>query len=1163
MKESEREKIISCFSLCKTKRLVLLTGLLFSLAIITAEAQTQPRRISLKLTNVDVLHALREVNRMSGNQIMFKNEEVQKEKVKVSVNLTNVTVLEAVEAVLRNTNLNHTVNGEVIIVSPDSSTPHPNNKQKPASPKVLTGKVQDENGEPLVGASILISGTNTGGATDLNGAFSIETSGVNEGATARVSYLGYVPQHLPLKSLINAVIVLQPDANTISDVVVTGYQTIQRERMTGVTTTITSAQIANKGFTNIEQALGGTISGLNVTTTGRPGQDTQIMIRGANSLTGSTEPMWIVDGMPMQGDVPNVSMSTDLRTNIITTGIGNISPDDIRSITVLKDAAATAIYGARAANGVIVIETKSGLEGKTRFSVSANFGITDRPSNNVSMMSSAQKIKFERQILSDQIGYIYNPGRVTSLLQKLTYQEITEAEAENEIARLSGINTNWFKEIFKPAFQQQYNFTMSGGDAKTQYYASLNYLDQTGIEPNNAYDRIGMNIKLSHAPRSNIHISGGINGTVRNDRSSASEIDPLSYALYANPYERPYNEDGSYAYDQSWDPTQSTLREDLKWSTLNAIEDMKRNTQTQRYLNLQLSLKLEWEIIKGLMFATHGTYSANSNNTRLVEGENTYTNFKRNWLNNYMSEVPLDLVRGSLSESNGYSTNYTWRNTLQYSCEFNDKHYLTLFAGQEIWNNTGYTSSNYYPVFDEKHRVGGYPDMSGIDGSEIDLSSFGGTGKNVQKMSSFFGNASYSYMDKYIFTGSMRYDGSDIIGNNNQFTPLWNVGARWNLHKENFLKDTKWINQLSIRSGFGYTGSIDKNALPFLTMTMGQSLRYDGQIIPTSFSYPNYNIKWQTKQDFNVGLDILLFDYRMELGFNYYHNISRDVLDNMELPQSSGRRVIKSNVANIYNRGVEIDLGLTLLRKKDLQWYAKFNITMNDNEVRNTYYKSVDDLPNVRFTQGAQFVENYPVGSWFGYKFAGVDPITGYVLVYTGNGDATHAMGLSGSGWATPRASYLGKSIPPVTGGFSTSVNWKQFVVSANFEFKEGHKITSFNTFRRLDSKNRHSVDENRWRQPGDVSNIPMLSELSTSYSLYMYDSRLEKGDYLRCSYLNVGYDIKSPALKQVGFSTARVSLTGNNLFTLSKYKGIDPSLMGQTGYPVSRSYIFTLNLGF
>ena len=521
------------------------------------------------------------------------------------------------------------------------------------------------------------------------------------------------------------------------------------------------------------------------------------------------------------------------------------------------------------------------------------------------------------------------------------------------------------------------------------------------------------------------------------------------------------------------------------------------------------------------------------------------------------------MVKGSLREATGYTNAYTFRNTLQYTGEYAGKHYISLFAGQEIQERTAYNSFNYSPVFDEEHRIVGFPEMDDIDGSEINYSALGGTGKSVSKMSSFFANASYSYLDKYILTGALRYDGSDIIGNDNQFTPLWNVGLRWNLHREEFMKRWMWVDQFAVRGGFGYTGSIDKNALPFVVMTLGQSVIYDGQTVPTSFSYPNPNVKWQTKQDMNVGLDLSLFDYRLELGVNYYNNITRDVLDRKALPYSSGRSEVTENVADIYNSGWEIDLGVTLLKNKSFQWYAKANIAINDNKVKNTYYKDTKDLPKATLSNAHQFVENQPVNGWYGYKFAGINPINGAVMTYTGNGEATLDMSVSGATWPIPSVFYLGNLTPPVVGGFSTSANWKQLIFSANFEFKTGHKIKSSNTFRSLDARNRHTSEANRWREPGDITNVPAMSEAFTTYSSYMYDILLEKGNYLRCSYMTLGYNLKPEWLHKIGFSTARLSFTAKDLFTVSSYSGIDPALMGSFGYPNSRKYTITLNVGF
>lgn len=1111
--------------------------------------------VSLNVREVSVLDALRELNRRYDNQIMFKKEEVEQEKKTVTLNLKAVTLLVAVEACISGTNLKAVDRNGIIVVGPRRK------EMEQAGTRHIRGIVKDNKGIPLPGATIKIKDTSIGTATDVAGEFRL-TMPVNEN-TLEISFVGYKTIDVNVENRSEIEVKLELDQTEMEEVVVTGYQTIRKERMTGATTTITANQIAGRGLQSMDEVLNSTISGLNMISSGRPGQDAQIQIRGVNSLTGSTEPMWIVDGMPLQGEIPNIqSGSTDLQATIFTTGIGNIAPDDIKSITVLKDAAATAIYGARAANGVIVVETKSGLVGKTRFNASVNIGVKERPVNNIDMMTTAQKIQFEREIAQENFNYSTTGGRVTQILQKQKFGLIPEEDAEAEIARLANINTDWYKEIYRTAITQQYTFSMSGGSEKTQHYVSLNYLKEKGTEPNNKYDKLGMNIKLTHNPSRKIRITGGLAATMKNDRVTASKVNSLEYAMYANPYERPYDEDGNYAYDVTYDTQRSTIRDGLAWDSFNILRELNANTNSSRYLDAELSLKVEWEICKGLMFTTHGVYNANSNHNRVVEGAGTYTNFKNNWFT-YNGEITPDLVKGSLREATGYSTGYTFRNTLQYSAEWKEKHFVTLFAGQEISSREAYNSYNYSPVFDEEHRIVGFPQMEGIDGGKISFSALGNTGKSVSKLSSFFANASYSFMDRYILTGAIRYDGSDIIGNENQFTPLWNVGLRWNAHRENFMAAQSWVNLLSLRAGFGYTGSIDKNALPFVVMTLGQSVIYDGQSVPTSFSYPNPNVKWQTKQDMNVGLDLSLFDYRMELGVNYYYNITRDVLDRKALPYSTGRNEVTKNVADIYNNGWEIDLGLTLLKHKSLQWFAKFNIAINDNKVKKTYYKDESALPAATLSNAHQFVEDYPVNAWFGYRFAGVDPIDGMTLVYSGQGDATVNLDARGEMWPAPAVYYLGDQTPPVVGGFSTTLNWKQFIFTTNFEYKTGHLIKSFTSFRGLDGKNRHASDAYRWRQAGDISNIPQLFEGYRTAANYMFDSLLEKGNYLRCSYMTLGYNIPPRWLEKIGFSTARLSFTAKDLFTVSSYKGIDPALMGGFGYPNSRKYTVTLNVGF
>ena len=561
-------KLIFCFICC----------FLFSLH---ASIRAQKQMVTLKLEKTSVAEAIRELKQQTRLDFFFSNKEVNVKKT-VSLNCENMRIDEVLQQLLGTEFQFEFVDNMVII------TPGFRKSEEETKSVLYKGTVCDSQGQPLPGVTVAVKGTSLGVATDVNGNFQIQMPPATNWIFV-FSFIGMQTVEIQSGDRREFEVVLKPAKEELEEVVVTGYQTIRKERMTGTTATITANQIAGRGLQSIDEILNSTISGLNMISSGRPGQDAQIQIRGVNSLTGSTEPMWIVDGMPLQGEIPNIqSGSTDLQATIFTTGIGNIVPDDIKSITVLKDAAATAIYGARAANGVIVVETKSGLSGKTRFNASVNVGITERPRNNIDMMNTAEKIQFEREIFYDQQGYIYTPGRVTKLLQQAAYGEISSDEAERRIGELAKINTDWFKEIYRTAISQQYNFSMSGGNEKTQHYVSLNYLKEVGTEPNNKYDRLGMNIKLTHNPSEKIRITGGLGATMKNDRVTASSVNSLEYAMYANPYERLKNEDGTKAYDISYNAKESSIRDGLDWDTFNILDDLNRNTNTNRYLDAEL-----------------------------------------------------------------------------------------------------------------------------------------------------------------------------------------------------------------------------------------------------------------------------------------------------------------------------------------------------------------------------------------------------------------------------------------------------------------------------------------------------------------------------------------------------------------------------------------------
>ena len=396
------------------------------------------------------------------------------------------------------------------------------------------------------------------------------------------------------------------------------------------------------------------------------------------------------------------------------------------------------------------------------------------------------------------------------------------------------------------------------------------------------------------------------------------------------------------------------------------------------------------------------------------------------------------------------------------------------------------------------------------------------------------------------------------------------MSGRWNIYKEPFMK-WDFINFLSVRVGYGYTGSIDHNALPFVTMQLTETRPYAGLVVPTSYKNANPNIKWQTKKDFNIGLESSLWDNRITFNVNYYNNKVIDLLDNRSLPYSSGIKSIKQNVANLVNRGWEFDLGFTPVRTRDFEWMLRGNVSFNKNIITKTFYQDFKQVPqksSLLSENDNVYIQGYSVGAWLGYDFAGIDPNTGHTLAYAEDGSKVDMDMFNNKTLALkrPPMHYLGESNPTTTGGFSTEFRYKQWDLNAQFEFQTGHLIPTISSTMNHNynySGNRYIADQYRWRATGDVAERPYLGNTNTAYDQYRFNTSLEKGDYLRCTYTSLGYRLTESLCKKLSVRSARVALSASNLFTLTNFKGIDPASMGTLSYPSTCTYSITLNVGF
>ena len=1127
----------------------------------------------------------RQIKKQSGYEF-FYNTAVLDVKENVSLATPNGTLEDILSQVLGN-KYSYSIRDNYILISGKKHV-LPDEVKK----IVIKGLVKDRKGESLPGVSVLLKGTTVGVATDVKGEFML-TIPAQDTIVLRFTFIGmktkdvvYRAQEKPI------VVVLEESATEVEEVIVTGYQEIKKERMTGSVEVVTSKDIVNKGYTSVEDVLKGQMAGVAVMNlSGRPGAQARIRIRGINSLTGDTNPIWIVDGMPLTGNVPEVSMGgTEFEETVLTSGIGNIPPDDIESITVLKDAAATAIYGSRAANGVIVVTTKRGTVGRSYINVQVSYGLSEAPDNRLKMMNTKEKIAFERGIYEDFPGLNVG-GRVYQLLKKVDNGLLTKVEAETEIERLSKINTNWFDKIFRVAHTQNYSISLSGGNETTQYYGSLSYLSQEGVMPNNKYESMGASMKLTHDFNKFLRVHFDVRSSLRNDRSSASPVNPLDYATYANTYERLYDEEGNYDYDRSSFSELSSIRDGYRYD-FNILKDLNDNTTKSRYVSNQVSLKLEFKIMEGLMLSSMGTFSNSNNHSmrELVPG--SYASKRASWLAGIYTEGEItdDMNNGMVQKSTSRSQQWTIRNQLEFARGFSGgDHYVNAYLGQEVSSSKGYGFTSMIPEWSDVYGVASYPDLTGVTlkSSFTDLlAKLGSHSETQDRSASFFMTGSYSYKDRYVIQGSARLDGVDIIGTDNRFSPLWNVSGKWNVHNESFMTRFGFINQLAFRVSYGFVGSIDRNALPFSVLRKVSNYSYNGEKIMDRYDPSNPSIKWQRQENRNIGFDASLLNNRINLVVNYYDNDTRNLLDDKKIAASTGRLSVAANVASVNNRGWEISLRTLNVRTTDFSWVTSVNFTKNKDKVTETYYQ---DLSEVSASTNSTFesiynlyIQGRPVKAFYGYKYAGVDPYTGNSLAYVdGFDDDGNRLGtLTPEGkyvynmdndlttqLANSSRGYLGRSDPPITGGFTTQFNYKRFSLFAQFTYMTGHLARSFQYYvsggtTSASARNLLKIEANRWRKPGDMTDVPKYGTSRTEYLYQLFDFRFEKGDYLKCNNISLGYNLDPALCAKLYITRARLNLNMANVFTLTKFRGIDPETKGAFTYPSARTYSFTLSIG-
>lgn len=914
-----------------------------------------------------------------------------------------------------------------------------------AEKKVQGVVISSEDNLPLIGASVYVTAedlkkagsaqTTMGVITDVDGQFSIAIpAGITRFFCSYVGYDVLEVKLVPGKE--HYEITLHASSQMLDAVVVTGYQTVERRKLTAAVSKLDISDETIGAVKSIDQALAGQIAGLSVSqTSGAPGAPAKIRIRGTASLNGTQDPLWVLDGIPLEGtDVPEPDELNDI-TNMKQSSIAGLNPADIENITILKDAAATAIYGARAANGVIVITTKKGKVGKPVINFSSRFTYTPTLSlDRLNLLNSAEKVGLEMDMIRNNYSPDNHKGGVYNILSN--YNELSafqnggwdalSSDTQAAINRLKSVNTNWGDILFRDAFSQEYNLSLSGGTERVTYYTSFGYYKEDGNVDGVGMDRFNLVGKTSYKVNSILKVGVSMFANRRKNTNYLTDAygmsNPVFYSRKANPYFELYDKNGNYNYDYD---IQNNTDKDLGFN----IFEERQNTSNESVVNsfssifdAELRFNDKWKL------TSQFGYQLEKTSREEIADWESYAMRYYYKLSEYSQggETKHFLPEGGMQKSyENSNSQITWKAMGEYRDSFNDIHELEVMAGTELrktWYETLF-SAGY--GFDRKTLTTKpviFPNESYATSFPLHQTTY-----KENAYVSFYSTASYSLLNRYTVGGSIRFDGSDLFGVDKKYRylPLYSVSALWRLSQEPFMQQAKWVDNLVFRASYGLQGNIDKNTSPFLLGTYRSESILPGvsEDVIIINSAPNKKLRWEKTQSVNAGFDFSVLNQAINLSVDYYYRKGTDLIALRMLPLETGFTSMNVNWASMENKGVEISLSTRNITTKNFSWYTNFNFAYNGNKVLQ------ENIPEQQTTPGR---EGYPVGAIFALKTAGVNKETGNMMFYNPEGEKVTlkelyrlkdewGIGIASSDVTAAEErtfySYIGSSDAPYTGG--------------------------------------------------------------------------------------------------------------------------------------------------
>lgn len=1076
---------------------------------------------------------------------------------------------------------------------------------------LFSGRVVDSDGLGVIGAGVVCSGRpDRGTVCDEDGSFRLEVpKGISK---VEISALGMqsVVYDLENSAVKDALIVLEYESTMLDQVVVTGYAQTTVKRITGSVGILSSDSFKDKPLASVSSLMQGEVAGVQVqAVSGQPGTQSRIRIRGTNNLSGSSNPLWVVDGVPLQNESPNLSseeMAAGAFDNIFISGIGGINPNDIESITILKDAAAAAIYGSRAANGVIVVTTKRGSEGRLKLSYSNNFTWSFRPQRNLELMDSGEKIAWEQELWDEFAADRYAAAQIDNTVIYPVVGIVGQVRAgcgqfagwdkarqDAYLQELASSTTDWYGELFRNAFSHNHHLSLSGGSDKAAYYISLGYNDDNGMLINNRYQRYNVNSSLTLTPARWIKLDIGNDFSRQSSKSPDSYVDAFKYAYFANPYEKVRNEDGSWAADNTYFSlgyyNGRGVEEVMPLDGFNILKELELNSTTTVNISNTLRAQADIRILEVLKFVGLLSWSYSDNSTDKIVDASTYTAFRDRLGYDDKSQTKL---YGSITQNRGKRSSYVARGHFAWNQSFG-RHTLNVIAGAELRgsdSNTVYSKRyNYNPIT----GTSSMPSISGPTDEWVkEVERLSGEYFTRSRYASFYASADYFLGKTIVLNASVRTDGSSNFGSERQFNPTWSAGAAWHLGEEKWMQKQRVLSHATLRAAYGFTGDVNTSAPHYLVMQYAlQEYRYvNGKSymmgsIPTA---PNPDLGWEKTRDAKVGIDLGFLKDRLCLQAETYYRLSTDVVTSSRVASTSGYTYVYYNSADLMNSGVEFTLNGKIVRSRDWNVGASLNFAYNYNKVLS--YKPASST----ITAKDRYVEGYPVGAIISGRYEGIDPVSGlYNFRLRPDAEVLTPSDLNDPDnyrW------YLGTTIAPFTGGFNVSASWKLLRLSVSGVYSFGNKVyemidspASYLNARH-DGVSTESVQSqysdlysnhlnvrrdrtSRWTESNSSGTLyPRIYDCyGTRYNFAQtnpMDWNIVNAIYLKdVSYLRIKSIVLSCELPQAWLEKIRMekicfNLSLNNMITISSYDGMDPEVPGAT-YPTTRSVSLGVSLGF